>query len=279
MALLGVTMATSKPKVFIGSSRECLPVAQVLQSQLKNEAAVQLWNQGIFGISDYTLDSLMTASKEFDFAAFIFGADDMLKSRGERYLIARDNVVLELGLFAGRLGRERTFLVVQQTSERLHLPSDLHGITPAKFEWPENKKFEYNKLPAELEPAALEIRAAIEKRGTIDSAIKPLSGGMIFVALCLRDRSYTVDGLAEPFRRFQTVSERIPEGKAGAIYSFKAVKYACQCLEAVGMAESFGGNEYEITNLGKSLLQSDKLQSRHKPSYQSFKEVMKKNKK
>jgi hypothetical protein len=47
------------------------------------------------------------------------------------------------------------------------------------------------------------IRTAMEDRGTIDSAIEPLSGGMIFVALCLRDRSYTVTELAEPFRRFQ----------------------------------------------------------------------------
>jgi hypothetical protein len=47
------------------------------------------------------------------------------------------------------------------------------------------------------------IRTAMEDRGTIDSAIKPLSGGMIFVPLCVRDRSYTVTELAEPFRRFQ----------------------------------------------------------------------------
>ena len=232
-------METPKPKLFIGSSTECLPVAEVLQNQLNHAAAVQLWNQAIFGISNYTLDSLLAASKEFDFATFIFGADDMLKSRGKRYLSARDNVVLELGLFAGRLGRERTFLVVQQTSEPLHLPSDLQGITTAKFEWPENTKFEYKKLPAVLSSASLAIRTAMEDRGTIDSAIKPLSGGMIFVALCLRDRSYTVTELAEPFRRFQMVSERIPDGKAGAIYSEKAVKYACQCLEAVGMAEQF----------------------------------------
>ena len=58
-------METPKPKLFIGSSTESLPVAEVLQSQLSPSAAVQLWNQGIFGISNYTLDSLLAASKEF----------------------------------------------------------------------------------------------------------------------------------------------------------------------------------------------------------------------
>lgn len=129
-------MPNSKPALFIDSSTESLPVANVLQSQLQYDATTSLWNQGVFGISDYTLDRLLRATKEFDFAVFVFGADDMLELRGERYLVARDNVVLELGIFAGTLGRERTFMVLQRTVERVHLPSDLQGITPASFDWP-----------------------------------------------------------------------------------------------------------------------------------------------
>jgi len=266
-------MAIAKPRLFIGSSAESLPIAHVLQDQLQLDAEVQVWNQGIFGIADYTLDSLLKATKEFDFAAFVFGADDTLKSRGKRYLTARDNVVLELGLFAGRLGRKRTYIVLQRTTDPLHLPSDLQGITPAVFDWPEDQKFDFNKLPTVIAASAMAIRVAMHATGVTEDAIKPLSGGMVFLALLLRERSFTLDKLSQPFRQFQTIADRIPEGDAGMVYSAKAAKYACQCLEALGMAESFGGNEYALTKLGEELLRSEKLQARHKPTFAVFKKL------
>jgi predicted nucleotide-binding protein len=85
-------MPTAKPALFIGSSTETLPVANVLQAQLKHDATINVWNQGVFRLSDYRLDRLLRATKEFDFAAFVIG-DDTLKMRGKRYLVARDNVV------------------------------------------------------------------------------------------------------------------------------------------------------------------------------------------
>lgn len=265
-----------KPRLFVGSSSESLPVAEVLQDQLKNDAEVQLWNQGIFGVSNYSLDDLLAAANEFDFAAFVFGADDTVKSRGKRVVAARDNVVLELGLFAGRLGRPRTFIVLQKTKEKLALPTDLQGITTADFTWPAGTDFDYSKLPAALAPAALALRTAMKKRGATADDLKPLSGGMIFIALSLRDRSYTVNELGEPFRRFQQESRRISNGNAGEVYSVIAAKYACQCLEALGMAENFGGNEYALTKLGGELLASEKLQQRHAPSYATYERLCKK---
>jgi hypothetical protein len=263
----------SKTKMFVGSSTESLPVAQILQSQLQYAASVQLWSQGIFGISEYTLDSLLEASREFDFAAFIFSADDTLVSRGKRYLCARDNVALELGLFAGRLGRQRTFIVVQRTREALHLPSDLHGITTAQFDWPLGTKFELSKLHPVLGPVSVSIQTAMEKHGAVEAAIKPLSGGMVFLALCLRARSYTIGELIGPFREFQTYSERISDADAGRAYAEKATKYGCQCLEALGMAESFGGNEFMLSNLGRELLDSEKVQQRHRPTFEVFQKL------
>lgn len=272
--------SSPKPRLFIGSSSESLAVAEVLQDRLKNDADVQLWNQGIFGVSNYTLDDLLAATKEFDFAAFIFGADDTVKSRrGERVLTARDNVVLELGLFAGRLGRSRTFIVLQKTKEKLALPTDLEGITTADFHWPAGTDFDYAKLAAALTPAALALRTAMKKRGPSTDGLKPLSGGMIFIALSLRDRTYTVNELGEPFRLFQKQSRRISAGNAGEVYSIIAAKYACQCLEALGMAENFGGNEYALTKLGEELLASEKLRKRHAPSYANYEKLRKKGSK
>ena len=45
----------------------------------------------------------------------------------------RDNIVFELGLFMGALGRSRTFLV-QPRGAGLKVPSDLMGITPLTYE-------------------------------------------------------------------------------------------------------------------------------------------------
>ena len=270
-------MQNPKPTLFIGSSTESLPVANILQSQLQYNATINLWNQGVFGISDYTLERLLRATKEFDFAVFVFGADDTLELRGERHLVARDNVVLELGIFAGALGRERTFMVLQRTVERVHLPSDLQGITPASFDWPKGVAFDsdYQKLHAALGPAAQSIREAMRARGTESTTLKPLSAGMIFLALWLRSRGHSLNELDAPFRRFQEVTCRLSPGDTG--YSAKAAKYACQCLEAVGMAESAGGNEYFLTPLGETLLDSNKLLDRFPNVYEVFEELKKKH--
>lgn len=156
-----------KPRVFIGSSSESLPVAYVLQQQLQGEASVNVWNQGVFGISRYTLDELLRASRDYDFAIFVFAADDTIKLRGRRYLVARDNVLLEMGLFVGRIGLERTFLVQQGTREPLHLPSDLQGIGTATFEWtgPALREADPVLLHAAVGSCSQAIRVGIKRAG------------------------------------------------------------------------------------------------------------------
>jgi len=265
----------SKPKLFIGSSTESLPIAQVLQTHLHRDVDVRLWNQGIFGLSDYALYALLSAATEFDFAVFVFAADDTVKSRGKRYLVARDNVVLELGLFVSRLGRNRTFVTLQRTKEPLQLPSDLHGITVAQFDWPADQEFDLNQLQAALGPAAMQIQLAIQKAGTTEEALKPLSGGMLFLALLLSERTYSVRELAAPFRRFEESSARLGDGEAVDMYSAKAAKYACQCLQALGMAQPLGGDEFTLTKLGAELLSTGKLQARYANVFDLYRSMRK----
>jgi hypothetical protein len=125
-----------KPKVFVGSSTEGLPIAELVQAELENDAEAVLWSQGLFRKINVPIEDLMTTVESFDFAVFVFHADDRVNIRGEESLAVRDNVLFELGLFLGKLGRSRNFFIAPTMTGdvKLRLPSDLSGITPAKYD-------------------------------------------------------------------------------------------------------------------------------------------------
>lgn len=78
------------------------------------------------------LESVISQLDQFDYAMFVYGPDDLLggNGRNERVLTARDNVILEHGMFLSRLGRERVFFLVPRLNqgERMRIPSDLDGV-------------------------------------------------------------------------------------------------------------------------------------------------------
>src|SRR5512133_911029 len=121
-----------KPRMFIASSVEAKESAEYLQLGLEYDVETTIWHQGIFGLSDGSLESLVKAAKDFDFAALVLTPDDLVTKRGTKKGRPRDNVVFELGLFMGALGRERTFIVCNR-DEKLDLLSDLAGVTLATF--------------------------------------------------------------------------------------------------------------------------------------------------
>jgi hypothetical protein len=122
----------TRPALFIGSSSEGLRIAEAVQFVLDPVCEVETWTQGIFGLNQGPLESLVLALSRFDFALLVLTADDMTLSRGTQQPAARDNVLFELGLFTGALGRDRTFMLYDRTNPP-SLPSDLAGITPATF--------------------------------------------------------------------------------------------------------------------------------------------------
>lgn len=126
-------MARLRPSVFIGSSTEGLKIAKALQVLLDHACEVVIWSQGVFGLGQGTLESLVHALDQFDFAILVLTADDLVTSRDMSMSAPRDNVLFELGLFMGGLGRDRTFIVYDRTGG-LKLPSDLAGVTAATFE-------------------------------------------------------------------------------------------------------------------------------------------------
>ena len=117
-----------EPVLFLGCSSEALPLATAIKDGLAaNKIDVRVWNDGLFGPSSITLDTLLEAAKAADFAALIFGADDHVISRGKEMDAPRDNVVFELGLFMGQVDRERAFVI--SGSQDIKVPSDLLGLT------------------------------------------------------------------------------------------------------------------------------------------------------
>jgi|GEM_PF-1055707 len=150
-----------KPRVFIASSVESLNVAYAVQENLEYHAEITVWDQGVFQLSTYTLEALDAALREFDFAVFIFSADDLIQIRDQKFLAVRDNVIFELGMFIGGLGKTRSFILMPREQGALHLPTDLLGLTPATYE-PNRKD---GNLQAALGPACNKIRSAIKSHG------------------------------------------------------------------------------------------------------------------
>lgn len=122
-----------RPKIFIGSSSEGLKIAQSIQVLLDKSCEVTIWSQGVFGLSQGTLDSLVMALDKFDFAILALTPDDMTTSREETSQSPRDNVLFELGLFIGGIGLNRTFIIYDR-HKPIKIPSDLAGVMPATFQ-------------------------------------------------------------------------------------------------------------------------------------------------
>jgi predicted nucleotide-binding protein len=121
------------PRVFIASAGESLTVANAIQANLDHDAECTVWNQGVMRLGRTTMENLAEQLGNNEFGIFVFNTDDVLLSRGEEHAVARDNVILEMGMFAGRLGLGRTFIVKPRGVD-LRIPSDLLGITLAEYD-------------------------------------------------------------------------------------------------------------------------------------------------
>lgn len=148
-----------KPVVFVGSSKEQLPIAQAVAGAIPSALAdAHLWATGVFSASHFTMDDLDAQLRVSDFAALIAGPDDQVTGRGEHLDAPRDNVIFELGLCMGALSRFRTFLFVPK-GQKIKIPSDLLGLTLVHFDAGATDP------AAAVKDAVQELAVQIEKQG------------------------------------------------------------------------------------------------------------------
>jgi hypothetical protein len=123
----------AKPRVFIASSGESLPLVNVLKRELATVATVVPWSDpDVFRAGHTFLDELVRLSKEFDLGLFLYEQDDQVLSRGVTSLAPRDNVIFEHGLFMSQLGRHRAFAIAPRGGVKVL--SDLGGIKLLEYE-------------------------------------------------------------------------------------------------------------------------------------------------
>lgn len=162
----------TRPAVFIGSSSEGLPFARAVRQQLDQDAEVTMWNEGFFTLGNTFIETLVNSLGTFDFAILVLTGDDLIHSRNDERLGPRDNVIFELGLFMGRLGRSRTIALVESNAA-IKIPTDLSGVTTAAYSWPREDGSHQRAVGA----ACDNIRQVIQALGITDSkTAKVLSG-------------------------------------------------------------------------------------------------------
>lgn len=149
------------PFLFIACASESLSVAKAVREYFEADKGivVEIWTDNVFKPSKGTMESLETKLASSDFTVAIFSADDKVESRGQEHVAPRDNTVFELGLFAGAIGRERSFFAVEKDAD-IKIPSDLAGITSLRF----SRTKEGNETP-DVKEACLQIEERIRSLG------------------------------------------------------------------------------------------------------------------
>ena len=122
------------PVLFVGCSAESLPLGRAIQAALSHDpVTVRVWTDNVFRASNFPVESLEQELVNADFAVMVLSPDDTVTSRETTSDAPRDNLIFELGLFMGVLGRSRTFLICPRGLD-LKIPTDLLAITTLTYD-------------------------------------------------------------------------------------------------------------------------------------------------
>jgi hypothetical protein len=125
-------MTDLKPKIFIGSSKAGYAIAEKVKQYLSDIGDCFLWQEpDVWEVNRSTFDNLIRMSNYFDFGVFVATSDDLTLTNDKIVIEARDNIILEMSLFLGAMGHNKSFLLVE---EGIKLPSDFNGIYMPRFD-------------------------------------------------------------------------------------------------------------------------------------------------
>lgn len=151
----------NQPLLFIGSSSEGLKIAEELSRYFAKRPVVsKLWTDGVFRVSRTPIESLVAIAANADFAILVLTPDDLTVSRKKKLPSPRDNVIFELGLFIGALGRDRVVILKPKKFDT-KIPSDLLGIA-----WLEYAAGGAKTLKDRLRNANVELWKLIKTHGS-----------------------------------------------------------------------------------------------------------------
>jgi CRP/FNR family cyclic AMP-dependent transcriptional regulator len=152
----------TEPVLFVACSTEALEVAREIQAAFAYDpVVVEIWTDGVFNASKTPIEDLTALVGRIDFAIIIATPDDKIASRHETSFGPRDNVVFELGLAIGAIGRQRTLLVVPRGHD-MKLPSDLLGVKPLDY-----ADGDATTIKSRLGPLCTEIRRIVNRIGPL----------------------------------------------------------------------------------------------------------------
>jgi hypothetical protein len=167
-----------RPKVFVGSSSAGKSIAKALEANLKEGLDCMLWYQNMFQPSRTVIEDLeLLSRRSVDFAILVLTPDDLRDRGAGARPVARDNVIFEIGLFMGALGRSRTFGIKCRHCT-VELPTDLLGVTWIEYEHPHDSGSSadpvdiLDRLQTAIYPAARKIiNIVLEGRSTSVASI------------------------------------------------------------------------------------------------------------
>lgn len=260
-----------KPRLFIASSVESLSVAEAVNVNLDHEFEVTLWKNGTFKLSSSAIDDLVEKSSFVDFALFIFAPDDIATIRSRSEHVVRDNVIFEMGLFVGAIGKSRSFILKPRSIE-MHLPTDLLGVTPADYDASRSD----GDLVSATNRACSLIKTEVERLGLINHESLSESKKIIanpasyvlkeqdykFLAACLQSHTSDPEGL--PFHRIANSFRGANEAALQlSLIKLERMGYLSKTVET-DHQDGYDFYAYSITEMGVDVLlqNEDVLQPR-----------------
>lgn len=121
--------------IFIGSSSESSEIAHLIKAQFEEEDFnVDVWDEDVFERGRSNLDNLKKFTALYDFAIMVFVQDDEVIHRNEKTGSIPPNIIFEYGLFLGRMGANKSFIIAENNIMPFidKVFSDLKGISIGK---------------------------------------------------------------------------------------------------------------------------------------------------